>query len=149
MPSVRAKGTVSLFYILTASKPRARLSHTLRASHAMAMPYAKPYAMPYPKPCCMHAKPSGLHRENRHCAPAPSSPSIARHAQRPSKARFSPVKATKSARLGQPIGQPQKRAVAPLFKPRLPCTKTVQKPRLTVWFEVCYHSARPRPRLAH
>lgn len=38
----------SLFYILTASKPPASLSHTLRASLARARPYAKPYARPYP-----------------------------------------------------------------------------------------------------
>ena len=50
-------------------------------------------------------------------SPPARAPSIPSHTQRPSKAIFSPAKATKMHGLGQPIGQPQKPAVGPLIKP--------------------------------
>ena len=59
----------------------------------------------------------GSSRENRHRKPAHAAASTARRQQRPSKARFRPAKARKTARLGQRIGQHQKPVLGPLFKP--------------------------------
>ena len=74
------------------------------------MPYAKPYARPYTIALGIRAVKTGI-------ASAQPQPSIAHHAQSPSKAPNQASKAHKSASLGQCIGHTLKRAVGPLNRP--------------------------------